>query len=59
MGGTGVALRGHDNALFLNPALLGAQQRTSCRVVDARLIFNQNTLAQYGFYRDRGRNPNR
>jgi hypothetical protein len=52
MGGTGVALPGPDNAVFLNPALLGVADEVSFKLVELQALFNQNTFEQYNFYED-------
>jgi hypothetical protein len=50
MGGAGVALRGPDNAVFLNPALLVAIERDHFRLLEVQAAFNQNTFTHYEFY---------
>ncbi len=52
MGGAGVAVPGGDNAVFMNPALLAWQPRTTVRILDVQARVNQNTFAQWGFYQD-------
>jgi hypothetical protein len=52
MGGAGVALRGPDNAIFLNPGMLPTIARTRVEVLDLQVVVNQNTFNQYDFYRD-------
>jgi len=52
MGGTGVALPGPDNAVFLNPALLGLSEDRQIRLLEAQILVNENTFRQYGFYQD-------
>jgi hypothetical protein len=52
MGGAGVALPGPDNAVFLNPSLLGVVDETRLRLVEAQVLVNENTVRQYRFYED-------
>jgi hypothetical protein len=52
MGGAGVALPGPDNSVFLNPSLLGANERLHLRLLQVQALVNENTFRQYGFYRD-------
>jgi hypothetical protein len=52
MGGAGVALPGPDNAVFLNPALLGLSEHTQIRLLEAQVLVNENTFRQYSFYED-------
>jgi hypothetical protein len=52
MGGAGVALAGPDNAVFLNPALLGASDRTHFRLFEVQALVNSNTFEHYNFYSD-------
>lgn len=52
MGGTGVALVGPDNTVFLNPALLTEIDHTFIRLVEVQAMVNGNTFKHYGFYED-------
>jgi hypothetical protein len=52
MGGTGVALDGLENAVFMNPALLARMDDTQIRLLELQAVINQNTFKQYGFYQD-------
>ncbi|MCK4774924.1 MAG: hypothetical protein KAT30_09055, partial [Candidatus Krumholzibacteria bacterium] len=52
MGGTGVALAGPDNSVFLNPALLTEIDHTFIRLVEVQAMVNGNTFKHYGFYED-------
>jgi len=52
MGGAGVALPGHDNAVFLNPALLGVNEDSQLRLLQVQALLNENTFRQYSFYED-------
>jgi hypothetical protein len=52
MGGTGVAVYGLENAVFLNPALLASMEGTEIRFFELQAVVNQNTFKQYDFYSD-------
>lgn len=52
MGGTGVALDGLENAVFMNPALLARMDDTQIRLLELQAVVNQNTFKQYDFYQD-------
>lgn len=54
MGGAGVAVAGADNAVFLNPALLGVGGASRVALLELQARVDQNTFEQYGFYRDHG-----